>query len=112
MDESQSSEERVSPAQAVLLGALSPGVNAPTWATLQSAFLMLAVCLAVMLGLAFSSSDSWMMLHVVFLVLIAGSLFALLSWFLAQTGLVTVEHQMKEMGLTPANNEEQAKKGS
>ncbi|CAM8915300.1 unnamed protein product [Rhodiola kirilowii] len=112
MEESQISDERVSPAQAVLLGALSPVVNGPTWTTLQSAFLMLGVCLSVMLGLAFSSSDSWMILHVTLLVVIAGSLFFLLSWFLAQTGLVSVEHQMKEMGLTPVNNGEQAKKNS
>uniref|UniRef100_A0A7N0R985 Transmembrane protein n=1 Tax=Kalanchoe fedtschenkoi TaxID=63787 RepID=A0A7N0R985_KALFE len=110
MDGSRYSEKRVSPAQAVLLGALSPGVNAPTWAALQSALLMLAVCLAAMLGLAFSSSDSWMVLHVALLVSIAGGLFLLLSWFLAETGLVTVEHQMKEMGLDPANNEERTKK--
>jgi len=52
----------------------------PTWNTLKSAFLMLGLCLAVMLGLAFSSSDSWLVFHVVFLVLICVTLFLLLSW--------------------------------
>ncbi|XP_027345293.1 uncharacterized protein LOC113857511 [Abrus precatorius] len=89
----------VSSAKAVLLGALAPGVNGPTWITLKSTFLLLGLCLAVMLALAFSSSDSWLMFHVAFLVLICLTLFLLLSWFLAQTGLVSIEHQMREMGL-------------
>ncbi|KAL4349244.1 hypothetical protein AHAS_Ahas10G0022600 [Arachis hypogaea] len=89
----------VSSTQAVLLGALAPGVNGPTWITLKLTFLMMGMCLAVMLGLAFSSSDSPLLLHVTFLVLICVTLFLLLSWFLAQTGLVTVEHQMREMGI-------------
>ncbi|KEH31047.1 hypothetical protein MtrunA17_Chr4g0047121 [Medicago truncatula] len=97
--ESQSSSSEVSSATAVFLGALAPGVNGPTWNTLKSAFLMLGLCLAVMLGLAFSSSDSWLVFHVVFLVLISVTLFLLLSWFLSETGLVSVEHQMREMGL-------------
>ncbi|KAJ9136150.1 hypothetical protein P3X46_033256 [Hevea brasiliensis] len=91
----------VSPAKAVLLGALAPGVNGPTRNTLKSAFLMLGSCLAVMLGLAFSSSDSSLILHVGFLVLIAATLFLLLSWFLSQIGLVSVEYQMREMDLLP-----------
>ncbi|EEF50847.1 conserved hypothetical protein [Ricinus communis] len=48
----------ISSAKAVLLGALASGVNGPTWNALKSAFLLLGLCLAVMLGLAFSSSDS------------------------------------------------------
>ncbi|XP_057462826.1 uncharacterized protein LOC130752951 [Actinidia eriantha] len=101
MENKHSAEEDVSSAQAVLLGALAPGVNGPTWNTLKFAFLMLGLCLAAMLGLAFSSSDSWLILHVTLLVLITGTLFLLLSSFLAQTGLVSVEHQMQEMGLVP-----------
>lgn len=53
----------------------------PTWTTLKSAFVMLGVCLAVMFGLAFSSSDSSLILHVGFLLLIALTLFFLLSWY-------------------------------
>ncbi|KAI9121228.1 hypothetical protein K1719_008261 [Acacia pycnantha] len=101
MENTESDKGNVSSAQAVLLGALAPGVNGPTWITLKSSFLMLGLCLVVVLGLAFSSSDSSLMLHVAFLVLICVSLFLLLSWFLAETGLVSVEHQMREMGLAP-----------
>ncbi|KAL4308088.1 hypothetical protein GQ457_01G042110 [Hibiscus cannabinus] len=101
MEKKQSAGGDISSAQAVLLGALAPGVNGPTWNTLKSAFLMLGLCLAVMLGLAFSSSDSSLILHVAFLVLIAAALFLLLNWFLEQTGLVSVEHQMQEMDLIP-----------
>ncbi|CAK9176172.1 unnamed protein product [Ilex paraguariensis] len=71
--------EDVSSAQAVLLGALAPGVNGPTWSTLKIAFFMLSLCLAAMLGLAFSASDSALILHVTFLVLITGTLFLLLT---------------------------------
>ncbi|WVZ26133.1 hypothetical protein V8G54_004677 [Vigna mungo] len=99
----------VSSATAVLLGALAPGVNGPTWITLKSTFLMLGVCLAVVLALAFSSSDSWLMFHVAFLVLICVTLFFLLSWFLAETGLVSVEHQMREMGLEHKDHSENIK---
>ncbi|GFP95480.1 hypothetical protein PHJA_001692300 [Phtheirospermum japonicum] len=103
MEGGQSTKECCSSAEAVMLGALAPGVNlksqVATWNTLKIAFLMLGVCLAAMLGLAFSSSDSSLIFHVTFLVLIAGALFLLLSSFLAETGLVSVEHQMKEMGL-------------
>jgi len=35
-------------------------IQGPTWITLKSTFLMLGVSLAVMLALAFSSSDSWL----------------------------------------------------
>ncbi|XP_050370413.1 uncharacterized protein LOC126788456 [Argentina anserina] len=99
--QSQGEGENISSAQAVFLGALAPGVNGPTWTTLRLAFVMLGVCLSVMLGLAFSSSDSWLVLHVAFLVFITMTLFLLLSWFLSQTGLVSVEHQIRKIGLAP-----------
>ncbi|KAM0048847.1 hypothetical protein Hdeb2414_s0008g00279101 [Helianthus debilis subsp. tardiflorus] len=101
--------EEVSSATAVFLGALAHG--GPTWNALKGAFLMLGVCLCVMLGLAFSSSDFTLVLHVTFLVFITGTLFFLLSSFLAQTGLVSVEHQMQEIGLVP-NQAESTKEKS
>ncbi|XWS12630.1 hypothetical protein CRYUN_Cryun37aG0106600 [Craigia yunnanensis] len=101
MEKKQSAGGDISSAQAVLLGALAPGVNGPTWNTLKSTFLMLGLCLAVMLGLAFSSSNSSLILHVAFLVLITITLFLLLNWFLEQTGLVSVERQLQEMDLIP-----------
>ncbi|MFQ6643559.1 hypothetical protein Gotur_017199 [Gossypium turneri] len=90
MEKEQSAGGDISSAQAVLLGALAPGVN-------------VGLCLALMLGLAFSSTDSSLILHVAFLVLIAITLFLLLNWFLEQTGLVSVERQMQEMDLIPNN---------
>ncbi|KAG8385538.1 hypothetical protein BUALT_Bualt03G0055600 [Buddleja alternifolia] len=104
--------EDVSSAQAVLLGALAPGVNGPTWNALRFAFLMLALSLAAMLGLAFSSTDPSLIFHVTFLVLIAATLFLLLTSFLAETGLVSVEHQMQEMGLGPKNEGDKSKKSN
>ncbi|KAL5576722.1 hypothetical protein UlMin_018421 [Ulmus minor] len=110
MADNNSNREEISPAKAVLLGALASGVNRPTWNTLKVSFLFLGLCLAVMLGLAFSSSDSYLVLHVAFLVLITATLFLLLSWFLAETGFVSVEHQMGEIGLGPNNGSEIDKK--
>ncbi|KAJ8619763.1 hypothetical protein MRB53_028292 [Persea americana] len=97
----------VSSTTAVLLGALASGVNVcgPTWSLLKTAFLTLGVCLASMLALAFSSSDVIMMIHILIFVLISGTLFLLISSFLAQIGLVSVEQQMEEMGLGPSKEE-------
>ncbi|XP_057471354.1 uncharacterized protein LOC130760158 isoform X4 [Actinidia eriantha] len=75
MENKQSGEEDVSSAKAVFLGALAPGVNVRKIS--QSPITCL--CLSAMLGLAFSSSDSWLILHVTILVLITGTLFMLLS---------------------------------
>ncbi|KAL6546601.1 hypothetical protein OROMI_022322 [Orobanche minor] len=84
----QSSKGCSSSAEAVMLGALAPGVNGPTWNTVKIAFLLLGVCLAAMLGLAFSFSDSSLIFHVTFLVLIAGSLFLLLSRSWSEEGRI------------------------
>ncbi|KAK4439955.1 hypothetical protein Salat_0330400 [Sesamum alatum] len=112
MEGTEPSKERFSSAEAVMLGALAPGVNGPTWNTLKIAFLMLGLCLAAMLGLAFSFSDSSLVFHVTFLVLIAATLFLLLTSFLAETGLVSVEHQMQEMGLGSKDVKDGSKKSN
>ncbi|XAR66480.1 hypothetical protein NMG60_11012739 [Bertholletia excelsa] len=112
MENTQSGEEEVSSAKAVLVGALASGVNAPTWNTLKIAFLMLGLCLVAMLSLAFSASDFGLVFHVTLLVLISGTLFLLLSRFLEQTGLVSVEHQMQEMGLSLDHSSMKNKKSS
>uniref|UniRef100_A0A2N9ENS5 Uncharacterized protein n=1 Tax=Fagus sylvatica TaxID=28930 RepID=A0A2N9ENS5_FAGSY len=80
MENKKSDGEGISSAQAVFLGALAPGVNGPTWNTLRIAFVLLGFSLAVMLALAFSSSDSSLILHVAFLVIITVTLILLLSW--------------------------------
>lgn len=97
MERPASSE--VSSTNAVLYGALASGVNSATWSTLKIAFLMLGICLTAMLSLAFVSSDFVIVGHVLLLVTIASVLFILLNGFLAQTGLVSVEQQMEEIGL-------------
>jgi len=53
--------KEISAAEAVLVGALSSGVNAPTWSVLKITFLLLALCFTAMLALAFSSKncDRW-----------------------------------------------------
>ncbi|KFK44700.1 hypothetical protein AALP_AA1G291800 [Arabis alpina] len=99
-------KKAISSTEAVLLGALAPGVNAPTWNTLRFAFLLLGLCLTFMLSVAFTSGQSMLLVHVGFLILIASTLFILLNWFLAQTGLVQVETQMQELNLVPNDKSE------
>ncbi|CAN6457341.1 unnamed protein product [Victoria cruziana] len=95
-----SSQNNVSAAKAVLLGALASGVNASTWSVIKMVFLSLGLCFAAMLFIAFASNEPTLVLHVVILVGLGALLFLLLSWFLSQTGLVSVEQQMAEMGIT------------
>ncbi|KAJ4809684.1 Autophagy-related protein 22-1 [Rhynchospora pubera] len=98
----------MSSTKAVFMGALASGVNGPTWFVLKVIFLLLGVSLTAMFALAFSSSDFVIVAHVTFLVFIGAVLFVLLSGFLAQTGLVSVEQQMEEIGLL--NTTEEVKK--
>ncbi|XP_078169893.1 uncharacterized protein LOC144564205 [Carex rostrata] len=95
----------VSSTEAVLMGALASGVNSPTWLFLKGIFLLLGVSLIAMFALAFSSSDFVIVAHITFLVVIGAVLFILLSGFLAQTGLVSVEQQMEEIGLLKTTEE-------
>ncbi|XP_013629658.1 PREDICTED: uncharacterized protein LOC106335627 isoform X3 [Brassica oleracea var. oleracea] len=87
--EKKKQRSEVSSTEAVLLGALAPGVNASTWNTLKLSFLMLGLCLTFMLSIAFTSGQSMLLVHVGFLIVIASSLFVLLNWFLAQTDRVS-----------------------
>ncbi|XP_037445503.1 uncharacterized protein LOC119314922 [Triticum dicoccoides] len=93
------SPNQVSSAEAILVGALSSGVNAPTWVVLQITFLLLAFCFTAMLYLAFFSSDFVIIGHVLLLITIGAVLFVLLNRFLAETGFVPVEQQMQEIGI-------------
>lgn len=100
--------EKPSAVEAVLLGTLAPGVNSPTWLVLKCVMLCLGTCLATMLYAALDSSSSAIVFHVLVLVLLSSMLFILLNWFLSQTGIVSVEQQMKDMGLQ--NRQETTKK--
>ncbi|CAO2842864.1 unnamed protein product [Amaranthus hypochondriacus] len=104
MEKNPSNFEDLSSVQAVLVGALAPGVNAPTWSTLKLVFVMLGISLILMLVLGFTYSESSLVLHAGFLLFLALTLFFLLSSFLEQTGLVSVEHQMQEIGLAPKDS--------
>lgn len=100
----KSTSKELSSAEAVLFGALAPGVNAPTWSVLKLTFVMLGICLIAMLSLAFISSDFIIVGNVLLLVIIGAVLFILLNRFLAQTGLVSIEQQMEEMGMSQKNS--------
>ncbi|KAF3793387.1 hypothetical protein EJ110_NYTH09357 [Nymphaea thermarum] len=95
-----SSQKNVPAAKAVLLGALASGVNDSTWSVIKMVFLSLGLCFAAMLFIAFASDEPTLILHVLILVFLGALLFLLLSWFLSQTGLVSVDQQMAELGIT------------
>uniref|UniRef100_A0ACD5WVU7 Uncharacterized protein n=1 Tax=Avena sativa TaxID=4498 RepID=A0ACD5WVU7_AVESA len=73
------SRNEISSAEAILVGTLSSGVNAPTWIVLQTTFLLLAFCFTAMLYLAFFSSDFVIVGHVLLLITIGVVLFVLLN---------------------------------
>uniref|UniRef100_J3MK54 Uncharacterized protein n=1 Tax=Oryza brachyantha TaxID=4533 RepID=J3MK54_ORYBR len=99
LDMEGGSSNEISSAEAIFVGAFSSGVNAPTWFVLKITFLLLTLCFTAMLCLAFFSSDLVITGHVLLLVTISTVLFVLLNRFLAETGLVPVEQQIKEMGI-------------
>lgn len=92
-------EGKVDTTQALLIGTLAPGVNAPTWVAWKVVMLALAVSLGALLWVALGSTNLALLGHVVLLIGLAGTLFALLSWFVAETGFVTVDQQMKDLNL-------------
>lgn len=94
---------KASAGEAVLLGALAQGVNAPTWTLLRIVLLALAASLLWMLALASNIQGFGPLLHVLVLILVAITLFLLLNWFISETGIVPVEQQMKELNLTDAD---------
>ncbi|KAL9234051.1 hypothetical protein vseg_008967 [Gypsophila vaccaria] len=104
-----SQSQQISSTEAVLVGALAPGINGQTWNTMKFVFVMLGFSLTFMLILGFTSCDFGLIFHVAFLVLITFTLFFLLARFLEQTGLVSVEHQMQEIGLRPKDGESNLK---
>eukprot|EP00250_Pteridium_aquilinum_P006599 c16485_g1_i1 orf=339-659(-) len=92
-------EARVDTTQALFIGTLAPGLNAPTWVAWKVVMLGLAVSLCALIWVAIGSTNSALLGHVVLLIVLAGALFALLSWFVAETGFVTVDQQMKDLNL-------------
>ncbi|KAK9152802.1 hypothetical protein Sjap_000282 [Stephania japonica] len=110
MEVGNPNSQQVSSATAVLVGALASGVNGPTWSVVKATFFILALSLAAMSCLAFLSKDLAMALHVFVLVALSGALFFLLNRFLAETGLVSIEQQMQEMGLAPNDQDKQNKR--
>ncbi|PUZ69318.1 hypothetical protein GQ55_2G098100 [Panicum hallii var. hallii] len=102
--------KEISSAEAVLVGALSSGVNAPTWFVLKITFLLLAFCFTAMLALAFSSKNFVIVGHVFLLVTIGTVLFVLLNRFLAEVGLVPVEQQIQEMGIHKTEGTDKGKR--
>ncbi|KAG6542524.1 hypothetical protein Mapa_015995 [Marchantia paleacea] len=97
--EQESKGKKPGAGEAVLLGALATGVNGPTWFVIKGVLVALAASLVLLLHVAIQSSSWMVLLNVLFLIIIAGGLALLLSWYVSQIGLVSVEKQMAELKL-------------
>ncbi|KAH7292159.1 hypothetical protein KP509_29G053600 [Ceratopteris richardii] len=97
-------EKQVDNTKALLIGTLAPGVNAPTWAAWKVVMLGLAISLGALLWVALRSTSSALLIHVLLLICFAVALFALLTWFVGETGFVTVDQQMKDLNLAEDEN--------
>ncbi|CAA7017645.1 unnamed protein product [Microthlaspi erraticum] len=61
--EKKEKKSAISSMEGVLVGALTPGVNAPTWKTLKFAFLLLGLCLVFTLPVTFTDGQSMLPVH-------------------------------------------------
>ncbi|OAE21202.1 hypothetical protein AXG93_4012s1330 [Marchantia polymorpha subsp. ruderalis] len=109
-DQQESKAKKPGAGEAVLLGALATGVNGPTWFVIKAVLVALAASLVLLLHVAIQSSSWMVLLNVVFLIVIAGGLALLLSWYVSQIGLVSVEKQMVELKLVDEPSETGTKK--
>ncbi|KAL3683916.1 hypothetical protein R1sor_001938 [Riccia sorocarpa] len=96
--------------EAVLLGALATGVNGPTWFLIKVVLVALAASLFLLLHVAIRSSNTMVLLNVIFLIIIAVGLALGLIWYVSQIGLVPVEKQMAELNLADGASEAGAKR--
>lgn len=90
----------------ILVGALGPGVNHPTFIALNA---VIALAFGSLLFLLFYSVWYYPPLtpHVIALLVLALGLWVSINWLVANVGLVDAEQQQKDLGLLPAEGDQQ-----
>lgn len=92
----------------VALGAITQGVNRPTWLVINAAVFFLWLTLAGLLYLSFSNLElAWLVPHAGVMLGLCTILGALVNWFIASMGLTTAEDQEKSL-MDSQNDTEQA----
>lgn len=92
----------------VALGAITKGVNRPTWLVINAAVFFLWLTLAGLLYLSFSNAElAWLVPHAGAMLGLCTILGALVNWFIASMGLTTAEDQEKSL-MEPQNDTDQA----
>jgi hypothetical protein len=83
-------------AEDVVFGAVSKGVNQPTFVVLNVCLFLAVLSLALLL-LASISSNPALTPHVAFLLFLAIGLWAAIVWFVSNIGLTDPQEQRKEL---------------
>lgn len=82
----------------VALGAITQGVNRPTWLVINAAVFFLWLTLAGLLYLSFTNAElAWLAPHAGAMLGLCTILGALLNWFIASIGLTSAEEQEKSL---------------
>lgn len=92
----------------VALGAITKGVNKPTWLVINVAVVCLWFTLAGLLYASFNQADlAWLIPHAAAMLGLCTILGALVNWFIASMGLTTAEEQEKSLMLSQPEGTEQ-----
>ncbi|CAD7702571.1 unnamed protein product [Ostreobium quekettii] len=83
-------------AEDIVFGALTSGVNKPTFVCLNIVLLLCVVTLGATLLLSIAAYP-FLVPHLAFLLMLALGLWALIIWFVCNLGMTTSEQQRKEL---------------
>eukprot|EP00892_Ulva_mutabilis_P009576 jgi/Ulvmu1/6991/UM033_0049.1 len=90
----------------VAIGAITKGVNRPTWFVINAAIFFLWVVLAGLLIMSLQDSElAWLAPHVGVMLCLCTVLGAMVNWFIASTGLTTAEEQEQSLMVTEDESE-------
>lgn len=96
----------------VALGAITKGVNKPTWVVINVAVLLLWLTLAGLLYLSFTNSElAWLVPHSAAMLGLCTILGALVNWFIASQGLTSAEEQEQSLIMSQEDPDQEAVEG-
>ena len=82
----------------VIIGAITKGVNTPTFAVVNAVLFLLWLVIAYMLFVGVTNADYfWLAPHAGFMLAFCTLLWITLVWFISQTGLTSTEEQQAEL---------------
>jgi type VI protein secretion system component VasK len=93
--------------EAVAVGALSAGVNPPTFLALNAALLAVVLTLCATLALAHGGGRRELVPHLLALLVLATGLWALLVWLVTTVGFADARKQRRELLFEEEDQEEE-----